>query len=45
MLAVRAEDHGRNRQLQYAVERALEIKGEAARAMGRPCRRLRSAHD
>ena len=29
--ASRAEDYARNRQLQYAVERALEIIGEAAR--------------
>jgi uncharacterized protein with HEPN domain len=27
---VRAEEYGKNRQLQYAVERALEIIGEAA---------------
>jgi len=38
---VRAEDYARNRQLQYAVERALEIIGEAARRVSDS---LRGAH-
>jgi uncharacterized protein with HEPN domain len=38
---VRADDYARNRQLQFAVERALEIIGEAARRVSDS---LRGAH-
>ena len=40
---VGAEEYGKNRQLQYAVERALEIIGEAARRVSEACRATQPA--